>query len=107
MAHSQMREVFLTAEIFNAEYAHRSGLVHFVGDSQACENYLQNKILHILKCGPKAVLETKKLLNALPNMNTTRRKNYTTQMIASVRVSPEGQEGLKSFLEKRKPKWLK
>lgn len=104
---AQMREVFLTAEVFGSTYAQHSGLVHFVGDTQACENYVKQKITHILKCGPKAVVETKKLLNALPNMNAAKRKNHTTQLIASVRVSAEGQEGLKSFLEKRKPKWFK
>jgi methylglutaconyl-CoA hydratase len=33
--------------------------------------------------------------------------DYTARMIADIRASEEGQEGMNAFLEKRKPKWVK
>ncbi len=104
---SIMREVFLTAEIFDAHKAYQSGLVQFVGSPQDCSEYTQKKISAILKCGPNAIIKTKKLLNKLPTMSFSQRKTFTTNLISEVRVSKEGQEGLKSFLEKRKANWVK
>lgn len=106
MSPSIMREVFLTAEIFDAEKATQSGLVQFIGSPQDCSDYIQKKVDAILKCGPEAVIKTKKLLNKLPSMNFSQRKTFTTNLIAEVRVSKEGQEGLRSFLEKRKASWV-
>lgn len=64
------------------------------------------RVLHAFKeCGPEAVRETKKWLNQLPNCSWVEQKESTTKLIAERRASPEGQEGLKSFLEKRSPAW--
>jgi methylglutaconyl-CoA hydratase len=43
----------------------------------------------------------------MPAMTFEEAKRYTAQMIAELRVSGEGQEGMAAFLEKRKPKWAK
>lgn len=101
-----LRESFLTAEIFDAEKAQESGLVNFVGSASACEKFIEAKIKSIKKCGAGALISTKKLLNSLDQMNPQETKLETTTVISRRRVSEEGQEGLKAFLEKRKPSWL-
>ena len=53
---------------------------------------------------PKAVRETKKLIQDLYSHQKDIRSR-SVQLIADLRVSSEGQEGLKSFFEKRKPQW--
>jgi len=101
-----VRELFLTAEIFNSKKALESGLLHFAGSKKDCEKYIQEKIDLISKCGKQAVSTTKKLLNDLETISFKELKTETSSVIARRRVSEEGQEGLKAFLEKRKPNWL-
>lgn len=56
--------------------------------------------------GPQAVRETKNLTrNGATFKNQEERKKYVTTLISQLRVSPQGQEGVKSFFEKRKPHW--
>lgn len=64
------------------------------------------RVLHAFKeCGPEAVRETKKWLNEISSCTWEEQKEKTTKLIAERRASAEGQEGLKSFLEKRSPSW--
>ena len=60
----------------------------------------------ILGSGPQAVATTKALLRDLDALEPKQIAKRTTNLIADLRVSPEGQEGIKSFLEKRKPNWV-
>lgn len=101
-----VRELFLTADLFDSEKAMASGLVHFKGSSSKCDKFIEEKIQSIKKCGKGALISTKKLLNDLESMNDQQTKTETTTVISRRRVSDEGQEGLKSFLEKRKPNWI-
>ncbi len=96
----------ISGKVFSSQQAQASGLVH-----EICENNFENSLAQwiqaFLECGPEAVAETKKLIlemSLLQNETITAR---TTELIAKLRVSAEGQEGLKSFLEKRKPSWKK
>ena len=68
----------------------------------------------MLQCGPLAVGNTKQLLedvqgglamSAALEEGFEAVKQYTAERIADARVSEEGQEGLRAFLEKRKPRW--
>jgi methylglutaconyl-CoA hydratase len=106
MAPHIVRELFLTAELFDAQKALTSGLIHFSGSASKCDKYIDEKIHSILKCGKAALITTKKLLNDLENLNAHEIKVETTNVISRRRVSEEGQEGLKAFLEKRKPNWI-
>ncbi len=101
-----LRELFLTADVFDAEKALSSGLIHFSGSNSKCDKYLEEKIQSIRKCGKGALITTKKLLNDLEHLNLQETKAETTTVISRRRVSEEGQEGLKAFLEKRKPNWI-
>jgi methylglutaconyl-CoA hydratase len=106
MAPHAVRELFLTAEIFDSEKAMRSGLIHFAGSASKCDRYVEEKINAIGKCGKAALISTKKLLNDLEHLNAQEIKAETTNVISRRRISEEGQEGLKAFLEKRKPAWI-
>ena len=65
------------------------------------EQELEKVISYFLAAGPEAVRETKKLTRSIAT------KANATKVIAERRVSAEGQEGLKSFFEKRNPSWSK
>ena len=55
--------------------------------------------------GPVAVAKCKELIKRVPRMDLDEAGPYTAEMIAQMRVSEEGQEGMAAFLEKRLPKW--
>ncbi len=108
MHRSHMHNYFITGAKFLAAEAKAAGLVHFVIETsqlldQATESYISNEIL---TAGPQAVRETKKLLLALDGIKSEAQlKTVTTSLIAKLRVSKEGQEGLQSFFEKRRASW--
>jgi enoyl-CoA hydratase/carnithine racemase len=64
-----------------------------------------SKAEELLLCGPHAITVCKKLFYRVPDMDLTRAYDYTADVIAKQRVSDEAQEGMKAFLEKRKPNW--
>ena len=108
---SQARGLFMSAERFTAARAREIGLVHEVVASPedlgaAIERYVDN----MLQCGPNAMAVAKKLVLDLswPERRAQHPDpiEYVAQALADVRVTPEGQEGVKAFLEKRKPSWL-
>ncbi len=92
------RRYFLTGERFDAEAALRIGLVHEVaGDLDAAVGRV---VAELLSAGPEAVREAKRLLRELPTGEAT------AHVAARLRTSPEGQDGLRAFLERRKPSWI-
>jgi methylglutaconyl-CoA hydratase len=109
---SLAQRYMLTGETFLAADAKNMGLVHHVGDEGAVEQFVQKIVQAFLANGPQAVRESKKLLRFVSSggWNETERaqvRGETTRVIAERRVSSEGQEGLKSFFEKRSPSWKK
>ncbi|MDH3326636.1 MAG: enoyl-CoA hydratase-related protein [Gammaproteobacteria bacterium] len=99
------KRFFLTGELFFSSDALNMGLIHYTVPDSELENTIENKINLLLKGGPIAQQEIKKLINQLSPIEdiTT---DYTVDLIARLRVSEEGQNGLNSFLEKQKPDWL-
>jgi methylglutaconyl-CoA hydratase len=107
---SHARALFMSGERFLAPKAKEIGLVHEVVKTESDLNPAVEKVLaNMLQCGPQAMASAKKLI--LDLSWPERRKEigdplqYVAEMLARLRVSPEGQEGLKAFLEKRKPNW--
>ena len=101
----KVRPLMLSGVVFNPHVAQQAGLVNEIVPAGEGHTAVQ-KILHnYLQCGPEAVRATKKLLNTIPSMNWSQQQEATTTLIAELRASSEGQEGLKSFLEKREPSW--
>ncbi len=99
------RRYFLTGERFDAAEAKAIGLIHEVVAPDQLDAKVNDLVNEILRCGPNAVATAKEIIReglALPRDEAI---DYTVRTIARVRVSPEGQEGLGAFLEKRKPTW--
>lgn len=97
----------LSGELFSAQAALESGLVHYLGNPEEVNSYVEQKLEEFLRLGPEAVRSTKRLLLELADKGSfAQHRKLCPQVIADRRVSPEGQEGLKAFLEKRKPTWL-
>ena len=96
----------LTAEVFGPDEAQEAGLVAFVGDETLVDAFVMRVTTTLLDNGPEAVRSTKKLLRSVyETQDWNRRRELTSRTIAERRVSEEGQEGLRGFLEKRQPKW--
>jgi methylglutaconyl-CoA hydratase len=101
------REFFLTGERLTAKRALEAGLVNHVVSLEELDQAVQEKVDQLISSGPKALAMCKELLKNVPGMSFDEAKTYTADMIASMRIGDEGQEGMNAFLEKRKPKWTK
>ena len=94
---SAARRYFLTGERFDAETALRIGLVHEVASD--LDAAVERVVAELLSAGPEATRAAKRLVHERPEPLATERR------IAERRTSDEGQEGLRAFLERRKPDW--
>ena len=101
----KVRPLMLSATVFNPHIAQQAGLVTEVVAVGEGHSALQRILQPYLQAGPEAVRETKKLLNSLEALSWKEQKEATAKVIAERRASPEGQEGLRAFLEKREPTW--
>jgi methylglutaconyl-CoA hydratase len=101
------REFFLTGERLSAEKAFRYGLVNKVVTPEKLDEAVDALTSQLLSSGPNALATCKELLHKVPKMSLAEAQSYTAQVIASLRVSEEGQEGMVSFLEKRRPRWVR
>lgn len=99
------RALFLTAERFHADVARQIGLVHWVAPADALDDLVRQKVDELLAGGPVAVREAKQLVSDVASSDPGVLRDLTARRIAQLRTSPEGQEGLRSFLEKRQPVW--
>ena len=91
------RRYFVTGERFSAAEALRIGLIHAVADD--LDDAVGRVVEELLSAGPTAARAAKDLARA------PRSAEETAARIAEHRTSPEGQEGLRAFLEKRSPTW--
>jgi len=102
------RRYFLTGERFPAAEAWRLGLVHeLVQDHAELDERIGEIVDAMLACGPVAQREAKDIIRAVANRPITSELiQDTAERIARIRSSPEGREGVASFLEKRRAAWL-
>jgi methylglutaconyl-CoA hydratase len=80
-------------------------LVNEVVPLDRLEERVNELVQHLLTSGPDAIANCKELIRRVPGMTFEEAKAYTARMIANLRVSDEGQEGMAAFFEKRKPRW--
>ena len=82
-------------------------MIHAVVASEKLDNQVNQYTNHLLANSPQAVASSKELLDFLGETKTLDAEDYTAGLIARLRVSDEGQEGIQAFFEKRKPQWFK
>ena len=99
------RELFLTGARFSAARAREIGLVHDVVPAAELDGAVSRHVKELLSAGPAAVAAAKALIPNVWGRPIADAMPMTAAAIAARRISPEGQEGLKAFLEKRKPRW--
>lgn len=98
---------FLTGEQFGADEAHRIGLVHQIVETEALESAGVALAQTLLKNSPQALHAAKQLIRFVAKQTISEDlAQKTSEHLAELRVTPEAQEGLKAFLEKRKPDWI-
>jgi len=103
----QARRWFATAETFDATTAHGLGLLHEVVSADALDAAIERQITLLLKSGPIASAHAKRLVaDVMAKRDLDARDLANAELIARLRVSPEGQEGLSAFLDKRAPSWV-
>jgi methylglutaconyl-CoA hydratase len=101
------RQFFLTGERFDARRALEVGLVNIVAPHAVLDARMEELTGLLLSSGPEAIAKSKELIQKVPGMGFDEARSYTAEVIARLRVSAEGQEGMAAFLEKRKPRWAK
>jgi methylglutaconyl-CoA hydratase len=102
---SAARELFLTGVRFDAARAREIGLVHDVVQESDLDGAVRRRVDDVLGAGPQGIAKAKALIREIAGAHPEDVIGITTNAIASQRVSEEGQEGLRAFLEKRKPSW--
>ena len=97
---------FLTAEVFGVEEALRIGLLSALVPAAELDAFIGQLLDHLLAGGAAAHARIKELVRDVAGRPIDDKlKAETARRIAAIRASPEGQEGIASFLEKRKPSW--
>jgi len=100
------RELMLTGRRINGKEAEHFRLVNKSLPAAELDAYLADLIALLMSSGPKAMTQCKTLIDDVSNKITLEEAlEYTAKMIAEIRASEEGQEGMAAFLEKRKAKW--
>ena len=100
------RRYFASAEVFDGTEALRIGLLHELVEAGELDAAVQRQIELLRKAGPAASAAAKSLVRAVAaHADGAKHDADNAALIAKLRVSPEGQEGLSAFLEKRKPSW--
>ena len=99
------REFFLTGERLTSDRALEAGLVNRVVPDEMLDATVNGLVESLLSSGPEAIRVCKELLQTVPTLMVDDFKEYTARVIAELRQSPEGQEGMDAFLNERKPNW--
>jgi methylglutaconyl-CoA hydratase len=104
---SHARALFVTAERFTATRALAIGLVHQVVPADALDAAVAATLRAIGQSGPAGVRAGKLVARTVPALSDQEAREMTAATIAGLRVGPEGQEGIRAFLEKRPAAWVR
>lgn len=102
---SAAREWCLSGARFTAARAKEMGLAHEVVSGDRLDLTVERYVQQFLKAAPSAIAATKALLRDVAGHKPADVLARTVEAIAAQRVSPEGQEGMRAFMEKRPPSW--
>lgn len=100
------RRYFSTGEIFDGRRAEAIGLASEAVPAEALEEVAEKVIAQILSVGPAATRASKALVEQVLDRPIDAAVADCARLIAELRASDEGREGMSAFLEKRKPNWI-
>ncbi|HXT01279.1 MAG TPA: enoyl-CoA hydratase-related protein [Elusimicrobiota bacterium] len=99
------RRYYLTGEVFGPVEAVHMGLAHESVPPAELGARADFVLKNVLKNGPNAVRRAKAMIPRIAAASLAERVDLTVETLVELRSSPEGQEGLAAFLEKRAPSW--
>lgn len=102
---TQARALMLTGARIDADSALACGLVHEICLPEMLEMRVRHTVNQVLACSPHALAETKALLHYVSARPPAESLDYRAALISRLRASPDGQEGMIAFIQKRKPAW--
>lgn len=106
MGERMARRYFLSAEVFDGIEAHRIGLLSHISPSEKLDGEIDKILENLLAGGPGSMAKIKDLIRFVSSGSVDDAMIAdTAKRIAEIRATPEGKEGVASFLEKRKPAW--
>ena len=106
MGEQQARRYVLTGERLAAREAHRIGFVHECVAAAELDGHVEKLVAQLAQAGPQALARSKKLLARVAKAAISPKvAAETAAVLADVRAGDEAREGIRSFLEKRKPRW--
>ena len=106
MGEQQARRYVLTGERLSAREAHRIGFVHECVPMAELDARVEKLAAQLAQAGPEALARSKKLLaHVAKSPISPALSAHTASVLADARAGDEAREGIRSFLEKRKPRW--
>lgn len=108
MSEAKAREYLITGIRINSKEAQRLNLINYSVNESELDDFTNQIVKRIKNNGMIAVSKVKEMVNnfSATNLNEDNME-YIANIIAKLRTSEEGQEGISAFLEKRKPNWVK
>lgn len=107
LGESNARSIILNARPIDADEAVRYQLLTRAVDADDLDEAIKEQINFLLRCGPRGVSETKRLVHFIAENNMDDVLEETAIALADAWESDQGKEGIAAFLEKRKPNWYK
>ena len=104
---AKAKELIFTGEMIDAQEALRIGLVNRVVVPDVLLDEAKNVAKKIMEVGPTAVRIAKTVINRGVDANLTTANSYETEAFSILFSTAEAKEGMKAFLEKRRPDWAK
>ena len=105
VGHKIARDLLLTGRIFEATEGHRLGLVNEVVPAEQLMGRARELASQLMENSPASLLMTKKLINSYIADALDQQIESAVKENAAIRQTKDFQEGVSSFLEKRKPRW--
>jgi methylglutaconyl-CoA hydratase len=107
MGRHHAHRYMLSGEEFDSAEAFRIGLVHDICEEPELTALVGRMLAHLYSSGPNAIVAIKKMIPEVAGSRIDEALlEMTSQRIAEIRTTPEAQEGLSAFLEKRKASWV-
>jgi methylglutaconyl-CoA hydratase len=102
---SHARALFVSGEQFSAERAFEIGLIHAVTAQEELDETVASILARLLTSAPEAVAATKRSIDIIWESERSAARQFVIEAIATIRTGSEAQEGMRAFLEKRRPRW--